>query len=362
MFFSLASYDSALAESLLLAASCALALSLWLTPVVRIKTLQCGKTDLPSGRKVHQMPMARTGGIAICVATVLSSSLAFCLLSSLNDLSAKGTASFWILILGSSTFFCVGLADDLITLSPLLRLLLQGAIACAMWMIGLRIETLSLPVADTVELGWLSLPVTTVWIVGVINAINWTDGLDGLAAGTGVMAAVASFAICLSAGQFSLAIVCLALLGSLSGFLFFNFNPAQIFMGDGGSYFIGAVLASVSIAGFSHQTMTVPALLPLLILAVPLLDMLCVIVTRIYRGVSPFSADNRHLHHRLMQAGLSHRLTVLSIYALACWSGSVAVVMAGIPGCFLTVTSATGVLCFMGCKARYALLRNPLPN
>ena len=251
-------------------------------------------------------------------------------------------------MLGGLGFFGLGLLDDLINLSPFLRLAVQISIASLVWWAGIRVEFLTVPGLGLVVLNQLSLPLTVLWITGVVNAINWIDGLDGLASGVAAIVGLVTFVISLTMHQPGAALVIAALIGSLLGFLYYNFNPAQIFMGDGGSYFIGFMLAGVSILGLTKSATVLAIFLPLLILAVPLFDMSTVILTRLQRGKSPFNADNNHLHHRLLRAGLSHRLTVLTIYAMTLWAGSLAIAVVGLPVGWIIWASATGLL---GCSS-----------
>jgi UDP-GlcNAc:undecaprenyl-phosphate/decaprenyl-phosphate GlcNAc-1-phosphate transferase len=312
-------------------------------PWVKAIALRNGQVDLPSHRKVHQRPMVRLGGISICAGTLI----ALILIWSFGGFTLLPTAVsnkiFW-LMLGGFGFFLIGLLDDLFTLPPLTRLLMQGLIAGLVWAAGVRIEFVTVPSVGIVHLGVWSLPLTVFWLTGVVNAINWMDGLDGLASGVSGIAAVMIFVVCLSMGQPGAALVALTLAGSLLGFLYYNFNPARIFMGDGGSYFIGFVIAGVSILGLVKVAVATAILLPLLILAVPLLDMSAVILVRLWHRKSPFVADKRHLHHRLLQAGLSHRRTVYVIYGLAFWVGSLAIASIGIAHGFTIFASATGLL------------------
>lgn len=342
-------FQSTLFVSYLVSTLLAFVMMMVLTPFIKQTALRYNHVDRPSHRKVHQKPVPRLGGIAICIATITALLIAWFTGSfgpaSAIDLSLKA------LLIGSFCFFCIGLADDFFDLSPILRLVAQCVIVVILWSGGMRIECLSLPLFNSLPLAWLSLPVTLLWIVGVVNAINWIDGLDGLAAGVGSIAAAISFVLCLQSGQFTSALVCIALLGSLLGFLMFNFNPAQIFMGDGGSHFVGFLLAALCITGFDREPTTVSALLPLLVLSMPLVDMTAVILSRLYSGCSPFSADKRHLHHRLLKFGLTHRSAVLFIYVLSFWCGSLALLSAGAPGCLLIVGSSTAALLFSACKA-----------
>jgi UDP-GlcNAc:undecaprenyl-phosphate/decaprenyl-phosphate GlcNAc-1-phosphate transferase len=321
-------------------------------PPIRNVALSMGQVDHPGVRKVHHQPMVRLGGIAICAATLSALILAVNLGWFAKLPFVYSEKIFWIM-LGGLGFFLIGLADDLLNLSPFLRLLLQMLIAGVVWQAGVRIDFVTMPGVGIVQLvDGVSLLLTVVWLTGVVNAINWIDGLDGLASGVSGIAAIAMFVICLFMGQLGEAFVMVALAGSLLGFLYYNFNPAQIFMGDSGSYFIGFTIAGISITGLVKSAAVFAILLPFLVLAVPLLDMSLVILARLRHGCSPFTADKRHLHHRLLKAGLSHRLSVFVIYALTFWAGSLAIVVIGVPSGFLIFASATGLL---GCTTWTAL-------
>jgi UDP-N-acetylmuramyl pentapeptide phosphotransferase/UDP-N-acetylglucosamine-1-phosphate transferase len=190
----------------------------------------------------------------------------------------------------------------------------------------------------------LSLLATVVWLVGITNAINWLDGLDGLAAGVAGIAAVGLVSVSFSLHQVAAGFLAAALAGCCLGFLRHNFNPARIFMGDGGSYFLGFTLAAVSIVGPAKGLTTVSLLLPLLILSLPLADMSAVIMGRLREGRSPFYPDRRHLHHRLLRAGFSHRRTVLLIYVFTQWLAALALVVANAEMRFLWLALATAIL------------------
>jgi len=329
----------------------------WSVPFVKSIALKHKQFDLPNIRKMHQRPMVRLGGIAICGGTLLALLITYGL-GGFGSLSASTAARVGSVLLGGLSFFLVGLTDDFVSLSPLTRLVLQGGIAGLVWMSGVRIEFLTMPGVGLIHLGWLSLPLTVLWLTGVVNAINWIDGLDGLASGVCCIAAIAIFTVSLFTGQHAAAMVMIALAGSLLGFLYFNFNPAQIFMGDGGSYFIGFTIAGISVIGLVKGATVTAILLPLLILAVPIIDMSAVILARLRSGSSPFAADKRHLHHRLLDLGLSHRLTVLFIYALTLWVGSLAIAIAGIPNSVMLLVSATGLLGCITWKAWLSIRQN----
>jgi UDP-GlcNAc:undecaprenyl-phosphate GlcNAc-1-phosphate transferase len=320
------------------------------TPIVKKIGLKSGLFDPPGGRKLHQRPMVRLGGVAIFLGT-LTALLVVWNTGGFGVLPQEQEYEIWGVTIGGLAFFLIGLADDLFSLSALVRLLMQATVAGCAWWVGVQINFLTIPFVGLVLLPpWLSLLITVIWLVGMTNAINWIDGLDGLAAGVSGIAAVVMLVVSLFMGQYAAALIAAALAGGALGFLRYNFNPAQIFMGDGGAYFMGFTLAGVGVIGLVKSVTTVAVLLPYLILAVPILDMSAVIIDRLRSGKSPFVADKRHLHHRLLQAGLSHRLTVLFIYTLTLWVGSLALAFSGIPSGQTYAIAATLLLGYTSWK------------
>lgn len=322
------------------------------TPVVKRVGLTSGKVDVPDARKVHQKPMVRLGGVSIFLGSLTALLLVWGL-GGFGILPPHKEYEIWGVTIGGLAFFLIGLADDLFGLSAILRLLLQSAIAACAWLVGVQIAFLTIPFVGITQLPEpISLLVTVFWLVGMANAINWIDGLDGLAAGVSGIAAVVMLIVSLFMNQPAAALIVAALAGGALGFLRYNFNPAQIFMGDGGAYYMGFTLAGVGVIGLLKSVTTVAVLLPFLILAVPIVDMSAVIIDRVRSGKSPFAADNRHLHHRLLKAGLSHRLTVLFIYSLTLWVGSLALAIANIPSGVAYAIAATALLGYTVWKVR----------
>lgn len=327
------------------------------TPLVRQLGLQSGRVDMPGGRKVHQRPMVRLGGVSIFLGTLVALLAVWItggfINSSGQPLAPPEEFQIWGVTLGGLAFFLIGLADDLIGLSPISRLIMQSAVAGIAWQAGVSISFLTIPFYGLVSLPDLvSLPITVIWLVGMANAINWIDGLDGLAAGVSGIAATIMLVVCLFMDQPAAALIAAALAGGALGFLRYNFNPANIFMGDGGAYFMGFTLAAVGVIGLVKTVTTAAVLLPYLILAVPILDMSAVILDRLRSGKSPFVADKRHLHHRLLNAGLSHRVTVVFIYILTLWVGSLALAFSGIPSGVAYALGATALLSYAGWRLR----------
>lgn len=330
-----------------------------IVPLVRRLGLRWGLTDQPDPRKQHLTPMVRLGGVGIVAGFCLALLLTW-LLGGFGELPATRDHLIWSTLLGSLGFFAIGLSDDLFQLPPLPRLALQIGVAMAVWTQGVRIGAVTLPFDSGLSLSLpslLSLLATVVWLVGITNAINWLDGLDGLAAGVSGIAAVALLSVSFSLHQTGAGLLAAAVAGACLGFLRHNFNPARIFMGDGGSYFLGFSLAAISLVGPAKELTTVSLLLPLLILSLPLADMSAVIMGRVSDGRSPFYPDRRHLHHRLLRAGFSHRRTVVLIYAFTQWLASLALVAANAEMRFLWLALATAVLVWVLVRSQRALSR-----
>ena len=320
---------------------------LWTIPDVKTLGLKLGMVDKPNERKIHQDPVVRVGGVSIFAGTI-AALLIIWLLGGFSALSPDKVSKIWAVIIGSIFYFGIGFADDLLNLTPILRLFMQTTVATACWFAGVRIDFLSVPFHTLIQVEYLSLPVTVIWLVGMANAINWIDGVDGLAAGVSGIAAVVMLVVTLFMKEPAAALIAAALAGGALGFLRYNFNPAQIFMGDGGAYFMGFTLAAVGVIGLVKTTAITAVLVPYLILAVPILDMSAVIFSRISKGKSPFIADKSHLHHWLLKAGISQRQTVLFIYALTLWVGSLAMGFSNIPSGWGYAIGATMLLCYLG--------------
>jgi len=333
----------------LLTATAAALLTALIVPLIRRLGLRWGLVDPPDERKQHTLPMVRLGGVGI-VAGFSLSLLCTWSFGGFAELPPDKDQLIWTTLAGALCYFVIGLADDLFALPPLPRLAGQVLVAASVWNQGVRIGSIDLPFGLGNSAAGLPLPeglsllATVVWLVGITNAINWLDGLDGLAAGVSGIAAVGLLSVSFSLNQPAAGLLAAALAGSCLGFLRHNFNPARIFMGDGGSYFLGFALAAISIVGPAKRLTSVSLLLPLLILSLPLADMSAVIMGRLKAGRSPFYPDRRHLHHRLLRAGFSHRRTVVVIYAFTQWLASIALVLANAEMRFLWLALATAVL------------------
>ncbi|PSP19587.1 MAG: undecaprenyl-phosphate alpha-N-acetylglucosaminyl 1-phosphate transferase [Cyanobacteria bacterium QS_8_64_29] len=325
------------------------------TPLLQTLGLRSGNVDRPDERKHHQNQTVNLGGIAI-FGGVLAAFLLLWGAGAFEDLAPATEGQVWVLLVGGTAFFVVGLIDDLRSLPAMLRLAIQMAIAVLVWTMGIEVRFVSVlleSIAGTnLSLDWVNLPVTAIWLVGMANAINWMDGLDGLAAGmSGIAAAVMAAATAVTAEPAS-APVGLALAGSSLGFLRYNFHPSQIFMGDSGSYFLGFTLAALAAIGLVQTNVLSAVAIPFLVLAVPIGDMSAVIGMRLLRGHSPLKPDRRHLHHRLLAAGVSQRAIAILIYSLTAWVGALALLLVGTPGGVACVLGATGLLAYASWHAR----------
>lgn len=283
----------------------------------------------------------RLGGIAVCLATTAALGVATLFPGRASwGPSAEDTFLLGVLLAGW-IIFLAGLLDDLYDLRPTTKLLAQCLAALVAYGMGFRIEALSFgPVS--LQIGWLSLALTVLWIVAVVNAFNLIDGLDGLATGIALVALGSTFVVAWMLGNPEVAVVCAALGGALLGFLRYNFRPARIFLGDSGSQFIGFMLAVLSVHGSTKSATAVLAAVPLLVLALPLMDTLFSIVRRWLRGKPVFGADERHLHHRLLAIGLTHVRAVVLLYVLAAALAVLGMVLAFGPPTTVAATALGG--------------------
>ena len=281
-----------------------------LTWPVRLLALRIGAVDRPGGRHVHTKVTPTAGGLAIFAGFWVAFLVQ----------SWPPTGAVLGMLLGSLVLLGICLVDDIRNLSPKLRLVAQFLVALIAYAGGVRISGLTNPLGllghyHYIQLGWASAPLTIVWIIAVTNAMNWLDGLDGLVAGVAAMAGLTMMVGSMSVhAPILVTIAAGSLAGACLGFLPFNFNPAKIFMGDTGAMFLGYMLACISVIGPFKSTTAIAVLVPLLVLGVPIFDSTTAIVRRLRQGRSPLSADRGHIHHRLIDRGLTMRQAVLIIY------------------------------------------------
>lgn len=301
-------------------------LALCLTPLVKKFALKIGATDAPNARKVHTKIMPRLGGLGIFLAFVLGLLAVLPIIP--YDFTPRESNFIKALLCGGGLIVLLGGLDDRFELSAKVKLVGQIAAACiVVFGFGITVDFVNIPFNNTYSSleSWIAVPLTIFWIVGVTNAVNLIDGLDGLAAGVSGIAIATIAVMAFLMGNTMVALLCLLLLGSIVGFLFFNFHPAKIFMGDAGSLFLGFCLALLALLGFK-QIAVVSFITPLLIIGVPLSDTFFAIVRRKLQKKPIFAPDKGHLHHCLRELGFSHRQTVLIIYGIAAFFGVLAVI------------------------------------
>ncbi|MGM0837626.1 MAG: glycosyltransferase family 4 protein [Bacillota bacterium] len=290
---------------------------LFVTPLIIKLAHKIGATDKPNQRKVHQKIMPRLGGLAIFIGVAVGY-----LVSGLYDERIYG------IVAGAVIIIVTGILDDMYELSAKTKLLGQILAASTVIYSGLTIDFLTIPfVFDRFDLGWFAIPVTLLWIIGITNAINLIDGLDGLAAGISAIAFATLAVMAGLAGKELILALCLIVLASTLGFLFYNFHPAKIFMGDTGALFLGYCIGVFSLLGLYKSVTLFSFVIPIIILGVPIFDTAFAIIRRILNKQPISAPDKSHLHHRLLARGISHRNTVLLIYAFGIFFSVCAVLL-----------------------------------
>jgi UDP-GlcNAc:undecaprenyl-phosphate GlcNAc-1-phosphate transferase len=324
----------------------ALLLSLVLTPLAGRLGTRFGAIDMPGGRKVHSKPIPRCGGMAIFLAFILTLFISTLFMTEVSNklILEKKTVFF---LIGILIVFAVGLFDDFHRLSPRVKFFFQVIVASVAFYGVLRIEVFSI-FGVGLHFGILSYLVTVFWFVLFINAVNLIDGLDGLAAGIAFFTAMVLVILSVLRGEYLIGMLFAVLSGACLGFLRYNFNPASIFMGDGGSYFLGYAIAGLSIMGSIKSQVGAAMLIPVLALGIPLFDTILSLIRRFVRGRKMFHPDKGYVHHRLVEMGLTAKKVVWIIYATTFCLCIVAILVVNIrderAGLFLIVLGAGAVV------------------
>lgn len=306
-------------------------LTMGVTPIVILLAHKYKLFDVPDARKMHNRPIARFGGVAVFVSMMCLVVPVLFLQNIIGQSFREVLPKIIVLLTGCTVMFLVGLIDDCKNLRARHKLLSQLAVAFLVCAFGIRIEALNVANLFTLNFGILSSWILTIcWIIGITNAVNLTDGLDGLAAGISAITCAVIAILAVTTGEVIMAIIMLALLGSLIGFLFFNFNPAKVFLGDCGSQFIGFCLAASSVLCMTKTHALVGLALPFLALGIPIYDTFFSILRRFLQRRSIFAPDQAHFHHRLLTLGLHQKHAVITSYIIT-------VVIAGL-GMFMTLT------------------------
>ncbi|MBN1788509.1 MAG: undecaprenyl/decaprenyl-phosphate alpha-N-acetylglucosaminyl 1-phosphate transferase [Sedimentisphaerales bacterium] len=293
-----------------------LLLSLVLTPAVIALALRYELFDRTSPRKVHSGRIARIGGAAIYISMMILIAAVYLLPNKIGDDFRQLGIKIIAMLFGATLLFVIGLIDDIRPVKTWIKFLSQISAAVFVCLFGIRIEIINVPDLFSLNFGIFSWPFTILWIVGVTNAVNFIDGLDGLAAGICAIACGTIAALAIYFGQAVLCVIMLALAGGLTGFLFFNFNPAKIFMGDCGSLFLGFIIASAAVMCTAKSQTLVAFALPLLSLGIPIFDTLFIMVNRLGQNKPVYVPDTEHFHHRLLRLGLKQRHVAVLAYAV----------------------------------------------
>jgi len=289
----------------------ALLIALALTPAAGRLALRTGMVDRPSARKLHQHPIPLLGGLAIYLALV-GAVVIFSDRTYLAQLAG--------ILIGATLVSFFGLWDDRSGLSPLVKLGGQLAAAGILLLFGVQVQLF----------GWafLNYALTLFWVVGITNALNLLDNMDGLSAGVATVASAFFLVLAAMSGQYLVGALAAALTGACLGFLVYNFNPARIFMGDSGSLFLGFLLAAVGLKLRFENVTTVTWMIPVVVLGIPIFDTTLVTLSRLRRGLNPFTNPGKdHLSHRLVRLGLTHREAVLTIYVAGVGLGVIATLL-----------------------------------
>ncbi len=305
----------------------ALIVALLVMPAVILLAQKTGAMDAPNARKVHKKPIPRIGGLGIYagfMASIIFVAIKF-------GLDGEQLQEIVGLVVSGSLIVALGLVDDYKNLPAKFKLAGQIVAAAVLVVVfGVRIDFVTDPFGDYLYLDRIAIPVTLFWLVGLTNTVNLIDGLDGLAAG---VAAIASFTILLIALEQNfilVAVLTAALAGAAVGFLKYNFNPAEIFMGDTGSMFLGFMLAGISVTGAVKSVAAIALIVPIFALGLPILDTTFAIVRRVRGGVPIFKPDKGHLHHRLLSVGFTQRQAVLLMYVISALFGLSAIALTAV--------------------------------
>ena len=308
-----------------------------LTPLAAHLARMVGAVSEPSARDIHDKPMPLLGGLAMLCGFLIP--VIYYLPS--FDTPSKG------LMIGAILVSLLGALDDIVDLNPAIKL--AGQIGCAIVPVsfGLTIDHVTLPILGVGDLGPAQYPITVLWFVALTNVINFIDGMDGLAAGVSAIGLTTFAVLAASLDRSVPAIIAASLAGAALGFLVHNFHPANIFMGDAGSMLLGFTIAGVAVSGVMKSAAAVAIGVPLIVLAIPILDTSFVVLKRIKHGLPIYSADRSHFHHRFSSIGWGQRRTVLTLYVWCAVMGVVAILVTfrtgGVIGMVLALTVAVAV-------------------
>lgn len=330
--------DNSLTLTSLFAFILALAVAFAATPAVKMLAIRIKAVDVPrDSRRMHKTPIPRLGGLAIFLGFLVS----------ILIFGSTGPQMAAILV-GAILLVALGMVDDVVALKPGIKFLGQIVAALIPTLAGVVITRFTNPFSagGYFNLGIFSIPVTILWIVGITNAVNFIDGLDGLACGVSAIATVTMFVIAVLYSEYQIALMMAALAGACLGFLPYNMNPAKIFMGDTGSMFLGYILAVTSIQGLFKFYAVISFAVPFILLGLPIFDTAFAIIRRLAHGQSPLQADRGHVHHRLIDLGFDQKQSVAILYAFSAVLGLTAVLLATTNEAKLVILALAVLICF----------------
>ncbi|GAB1475911.1 MraY family glycosyltransferase [Bacillota bacterium] len=322
----------------------AMVIAFALTPLAIRIAPKIGAMDIPKDdRRMHTKAMPRCGGIAIYIGSLAAIGI---FIYDTIDERMIGIA------LAATLMLLIGIIDDIRSLPAKIKLLAQIACACILYASSVRISFITNPWGEgIIEFPWIiSFLVTIFWIVGITNTINLIDGLDGLAAGVSFIATISIAYIAYIHGRYEICMAFMAIAGSCLGFLPWNFHPAKIFMGDGGALYLGFMIASISVMSPMKSATVIATILPIFVLALPILDTALAIIRRVRNGRSIMEADKYHLHHQVLNVGMGHKRTVLTLYCISGIMGVAAILISRdlfIDALLLIAIASTLVYVFM---------------
>jgi len=331
-------FDNNLTLNCLFAFILALAVAFASTPAVKMLAIKIKAVDVPKdNRRMHKVPIPRMGGLAIFAGFLCSAVLFIPMDGQLRAI-----------LIGALMLVALGIVDDIVALDAKVKFVGQIAAALIPALSGVVIRGFGHPFVENsyFYLGVFSIPVTVLWIVGITNAVNFIDGLDGLACGVSAIATVTMLIIAVLYSEVQIALMMAALAGACLGFLPYNMNPAKIFMGDTGAMFLGYLLAVTSIQGLFKFYAVISFAVPFILLGLPIFDTGFAIVRRLLKGQSPLQADRGHVHHRLIDLGFDQKQSVAILYAFSALMGLTAVILARTNESRLIFLALAVLVCF----------------
>ena len=336
-------------DNLYTLAAISVVLSALFTPLVKKAAFKFRVLDIPKDkRKIHKKPIPLLGGLAIYASFVLT--LIFKTGALTN--AEKG------IVIGATIIVIGGIIDDKYDIKPRYKLIFQTLASLALINFGVKISLITNPMLNSnqyLNIGWLSVPLTIIWVIGITNALNLIDGLDGLAAGVALISSITIFIIAIMNARTDAAVLTAILSGAILGFLPYNFNPATIFMGDTGAQLLGFLLAAISMEGTIKSAAAFAIAVPILALGIPIYDTLFAVIRRKVNGRPIMQADRGHLHHRLMDMGLTQRQTVVIMYLISAILGSFAIIAMQISNqrAYMVLTGVMLFLVFIAWKCGF---------